>query len=1785
MHPQGLQRRLGLIVMFAVLPAGLTKAEPSKTAPAAHSAALYFYDAGAKHIVRPSETEFLVRPKMAPNRAAGIRPSKWPAKTAPSNHDGHVARLEERLERRDLHVVRGLSKAQVDQLPDVEYALPVLYREDSDVPLYQTNRIIARLRDSADEATLRDFAEAQGCELRKLSRGAGRYYLTVKDLRTVQPLSVAATLHERKNLVEYAEPDFFAPMSTYSPPVINDPLYLSMQWHLDGDVSKGAQPNSDINAEAAWDSDNGPGAEGIAAVRVSILDECVEKLHPDLFPNWAAGLDLDHDPPDDDPSPDAGQRHGTSCAGVAVAKANNIGVRGACPHCGLIGVKFFGATVSEIADGYYFSVDPDNNGDHSDGAAILSNSWGFADGVLQPSDIVASINFAANNGRNGLGCLVLFAAANNDHTVNGVSALAQLPTVMAVGGTNSNSMHTEFSDVGPEVGIAAPTNDRGDDGVRFSWIDITTVDNTGTSGYNGIPSEPDYTNAFGGTSSATPLAAGVLGLIISQDPSMTAAQARAILQHTAVRIEEPYGRFDGVTGHSHRLGFGRADAGLAVAAAHAGIRWPDRIKTLSATPTGGDITLTWSTPLNDYAGSILVKSDKPFSWMPTDGATYNVSDVVAPGITVVYTGAAGLYVDAGASSGAFFYAAYPRSSLNRFGFGAKTHLIRNGIDLLFDNSEGPDPGWTHGGTNDEWQRGTPTSANASMSQAVVGSGPMAGTRGVRAIGGNKCWGTDLTYTYDPDTDAYLETPLLNLTGVTGPVILDYYDWCLLETFYDTCRVEVVDAGGNLLGLVDGDTGGDYDWTRRVHDLTPFAGQPIAVRFRLISDGVFQRDGWFIDDVRITVAAQGPLPPVAKNRSFDTTENVPAVVTLLATDPNPATSLSMIILSLPAHGQLNDPNAGAIVSAPYTVASNGNILQYVPALNYQGPDSFTYKANDGALDSNVATVSLTIGTPVPIYNFPFDTDPGWLAEGEWAFGQPSGIGGDPTIGFTGLNVYGYNLSGTYPDLLPARYLTMPPLNCMGLTRVTLKFARWLGVENSAYDKATIQVSTDGIAWTTVFTNPTSDLQEAAWSQQSYNIGAVADNQPFVLVRWGMGPSDSNTNLSGWNIDDVGIWAIGSIPSNQPPFAQNVSATTAAGNSVSLTLPASDPDLDLLSYKVVSLPEHGTLSDPNGGPILSAPYTLLANGNLVIYEPNMGFGGVDTFLFRADDGQIGSNTATASVTVLNPAAFPFAETFDAGPPLVNHWSANSSATGRIRVTTSDAPIGVYHAELDSAASSTFANNELTLVINLAGQSNVLLQYSWKEFGDEPNPLPATFTGSANGDGVSISADGVMWHRIADLTEGTTNYQNVTIDLDAAADATGISYNSTFRIRFQQYDDNPIPTDGIALDNIMVLQGTGDPQITTAALPDGGLNEVYGPVQLEAVGGDLPLTWTLIDDQYGEDSLGSSLFAAVGAGQGWQADDAAFDYVLPFAFPFYGQYYTAVKIATDGWINFGPYVGSTYNNSTALLAANKRIAVLWDDLKTNVPGGNLFIDTATVGRITIRWQGTVRAGGAPCNVSATLFDDGRIQMHYGAGNTGLTPTVGVSLGDNATYTLFSYDGAAALTGVDSIELQLSALPPGISLSSDGVLTGMPSATGLYQPIFHIQDQSARTDTRKIPLNVPVQMFGDFDGDQDVDGSDFDQFRLCYTGSKGLAAPECEPGDSNGDGDVDCEDWRAFRDAFLASSGYTPAMPVEDFVAVLLEDLDVTNTDLCLADANDDDMNDGLDIQPYTDALMSGP
>jgi hypothetical protein len=279
---------------------------------------------------------------------------------------------------------------------------------------------------------------------------------------------------------------------------------------------------------------------------------------------------------------------------------------------------------------------------------------------------------------------------------------------------------------------------------------------------------------------------------------------------------------------------------------------------------------------------------------------------------------------------------------------------------------------------------------------------------------------------------------------------------------------------------------------------------------------------------------GPRPPIAVDAHVTTPVNAPLQISLPVVDdgqPDPPGALTYTIVSLPGHGTLSEPGAGAIPSAPHTLAGHAGLVDYAPDAWYSGPDTIQFRADDGGDppdggDSNVATVVVSVGTLDRIYSFDMRADPGWTPEGQWAFGQPLGGGshdGDPSAGYTGRNVYGYNLAGDYAENLPPTHLTTTALDCGRLTLTEVRFHRWLGVEDALYDHATLSASNDGTSWVAVWDHEGDTISDASWVAQSYNMSAVADGHAAVYLRWTMGPTDSIVNYPGWNIDDVEIWA--------------------------------------------------------------------------------------------------------------------------------------------------------------------------------------------------------------------------------------------------------------------------------------------------------------------------------------------------------------------------------------------------------------------------------------------------------------------------------------------------------------------------------------------------------------------------------------------------------------------------------------------------------------------------------------
>jgi hypothetical protein len=273
--------------------------------------------------------------------------------------------------------------------------------------------------------------------------------------------------------------------------------------------------------------------------------------------------------------------------------------------------------------------------------------------------------------------------------------------------------------------------------------------------------------------------------------------------------------------------------------------------------------------------------------------------------------------------------------------------------------------------------------------------------------------------------------------------------------------------------------------------------------------------------------------------------------------------------------------------------------------------------------------LNVGIPVVVYEWPLNTSPGWSTEGQWAFGQPTAGGGeyggpDPGSGYTGNNVYGYNLNGDYPNNLPETHLTSTAIDCTGLYNVHLKFWRWLGVEAPSCDHAYVRVSNNGSDWTTVWQN-TVEITDTDWVQMDLDLADVADNQSSVYLRWTMGTTDVGWRYCGWNIDDIQIVAIGGeeppltilFPGGQPEFLEPGAPT--------------DFTVQIVNGSENYVPGTGTLHYRyDGGTFLTSALTSIS-GNL--YQATLPAAGCDDApeYYLSAQGNLGS-------TVLSPAGAP-------------------------------------------------------------------------------------------------------------------------------------------------------------------------------------------------------------------------------------------------------------------------------------------------------------------------------------------------------------------------------------------------------------------------------------------------------------------------------------------------------------------------------------------------------------------
>jgi subtilisin family serine protease len=162
------------------------------------------------------------------------------------------------------------------------------------------------------------------------------------------------------------------------------------------------------------------------------------------------------------------------------------------------------------------------------------------------------MRYAVTRGRGGRGSVVCVATGNEHASRIGFPSSDD--HVVAVGACNDRGRHSAYSNRGRGLTVVAPSDD---DDSRRQGITTTDVSLRG-KGY----SAGAYCRDFGGTSSATPLVAGVAALVLSAKRSLRWDEVRDVLTSTADKIDPLGGTYR--SGHSLKYGFGRVNAEAAV---------------------------------------------------------------------------------------------------------------------------------------------------------------------------------------------------------------------------------------------------------------------------------------------------------------------------------------------------------------------------------------------------------------------------------------------------------------------------------------------------------------------------------------------------------------------------------------------------------------------------------------------------------------------------------------------------------------------------------------------------------------------------------------------------------------------------------------------------------------------------------------------------------------------------------------------------------------------------------------------------------------------------------------------------------------------------------------------------------------------------------------------------------------------------------------------------------------------------------------------------------------------
>ena len=444
-------------------------------------------------------------------------------------------------------------RRELHESPATRFAGRVLVDEKTREPvLYTENLFIKFVDDKKRDECLEVLREAGLTVRQELPYATNAFFTAAPEGSGQAVFDIANELLRRED-VEYCNPELVRRLAQRA--------IFPQQWHLKTTTIGSQWVSASANVEAAHAISEGEGAT------IAIIDTGTDMDHDEFSSPGKLVAPRDTTADDADPRPGGrDENHGTACAGVACANGR-FGASGVAPLAKLMPIRMMSQLGSQgEANAFYWAAE--------NGADVISCSWGPADGrwwdpndplhdtvVPLPDSTRLALDYAVTRGREGKGCIVLFAAGNGNESVDN-DGYAGYERVLAVAASNDRSVRSVYSDFGDAVFCAFPSND-----FEFPEEDrpapltpgIWTTDRTGRTGY----SDDDYTNSFGGTSSACPGAAGVAALVLSCDPSLTRDEVKDVLRRSCEQIDPEDGEYD-EQGHSHLYGYGRLDAESAV---------------------------------------------------------------------------------------------------------------------------------------------------------------------------------------------------------------------------------------------------------------------------------------------------------------------------------------------------------------------------------------------------------------------------------------------------------------------------------------------------------------------------------------------------------------------------------------------------------------------------------------------------------------------------------------------------------------------------------------------------------------------------------------------------------------------------------------------------------------------------------------------------------------------------------------------------------------------------------------------------------------------------------------------------------------------------------------------------------------------------------------------------------------------------------------------------------------------------------------------------------------------